>query len=240
VNENADGERTQGDRRTQGYWRPIVLLLLILAAVVAAWLFDAGRRAAELKDWIGGLGPAAPIVFVLLRAGLAVAVIPGSLLTASAGLVFHPAVAIVCVSVGKTLGAAIAFLIARYFARDAVARWLTTKPRWRRLDGLVAERGALVVALARLIPVIPFNVQNYGFGLTPVPFGKYLFWSWLCMLPSAFFVVTGAGVVSRTLATGRVPWALVAVFGASALVMAGFGLYAAVKLYFRWSSSGKP
>jgi uncharacterized membrane protein YdjX (TVP38/TMEM64 family) len=208
-----------------------VLLLAVVIAVSLACMFTGlGRRVAELKEWIAGLGPVGPVAFVAVRAAAAVAVIPGSPLSMAAGWLFGPVVGIVCVSAGKTLGAAVAFLIARYFARDGVERWLEGKTRWQRLDDFAADYGALVVALNRLFPVIPFNVQNYGFGLTRIRFGTYLFWSWLCMLPGAVLVVTGMHVIVETVQRGEVPWAAVAVLGGSALIMGAAALCVFLKL----------
>jgi len=205
--------------RAPGWWRPVLLVALVLALAVAAALLGLGGRLAELQEWIRSLGPAAPVAFVLMRAGAAVALVPGSAFSAAGGLLFGPVVAVVCVSIGKTLGACAAFLIARYFARDAVARWLARKERYRRLDELVAAHGTVVVALARLFPVIPFNVQNYAFGLTNIPFATYALWSWLCMLPGAAIVVVGVGVIAETLASGQVPWLMLAVLLATVALM---------------------
>jgi uncharacterized membrane protein YdjX (TVP38/TMEM64 family) len=231
--EGPDAKRAAGQERrgVRGLWRPLALIALILAIWLAAGVSGVGEKLAALRDWVKGLGPLAPLVFVAIRAGAAVAVIPGSALSAAAAVLFDPVTAVACVSAGKTIGAGVSFLIARYFAREPVARWLATKPKYGRFDELVAEHGALVVALARLVPVISFNVQNYAFGLTRVRFGTYLFWSWLCMLPGAVLVVSGIGVITRTLASGKVPWVLVGVLAASVLIMAALAGYTAWRLY---------
>ena len=76
-------------------------------------------------------------------------------------------------------------------ARDAVANWLSRSEKFQRLDKLTAEHGAIMVALTRLVPIFPFNLLNYGFGLTRVPFWTYVFWSWLCMLPATVVATCG-------------------------------------------------
>ena len=117
----------------------------------------------------------------------------------------------------STLGAALAFAVARWFARDSVTRWLGDNERFAALDRMTAEHGAIMVAITRLVPIFPFTLLNYGFGLTGVRFGTYVLWSWLCMLPGTILYVVGADAVTKGLAEGRVPWSLVGVVVAVAV-----------------------
>jgi len=134
---------------------------------------------------------------------------------------FGSVVGVITVSLGSTLGAAAAFAVARWFARDAVVRWLGGNASYTRLQDLTARHGAIVVAITRLVPLFPFNLLNYGFGLTAVPLPTYVFWSWLCMLPGTILYVVGADAVTKGLAEGRVPWTLAGVI----LAVAGLLVY---------------
>jgi len=212
------------------WWRPVLLIAALALLWYVAWRYDLGDRLTNIRDWIDRLGLLGPLVFIMLRAGAGVAMIPGSAISMTAGLLFGTVTGIVCVSAGKTLGAAAAFLISRYFARDAVARWIARKPRFGSLDRIVREHGAVVVALMRLFPAVPFTVQNYAFGLSGISFRTYVFWSWLGMLPWAIVVVVGMSIVTETLTTGRVPWALLVVLGAMVLVILALVVYAFLRL----------
>ncbi|MCA1990225.1 MAG: VTT domain-containing protein, partial [Desulfarculus sp.] len=110
-------------------------------------------------------------------------------------------------------------LAARHFARKSVEAWLAGNHRFQRLDAMVQRQGAVVVAITRLVPLFPFNLLNFGFGLTRVPFGTYLLYSWLCMLPGTVLYVVGFDALFTGLAQGRVPWALVAVAAAMAMLL---------------------
>jgi uncharacterized membrane protein YdjX (TVP38/TMEM64 family) len=77
-----------------------------------------------------------------------------------------------------------------------------------------------MVAVTRLVPLFPFNLLNYGFGLTKVPFWTYVGWSFLCMLPGTVLYVVGASAVTEAIAEGRVPWVLVAVLAVIAVIIA--------------------
>ena len=126
---------------------------------------------------------------------------------------------VVYVSIASTAGASACFLIARFFARGAVSRWLAGKEKFQRLDRLSETHGAAIVAVTRLVPLFPFNLLNYGFGLTRVRFGTYVFFSWLCMLPGTILYVVGADAVVRTVREGRVPWVLVGVVALVVVVL---------------------
>src|SRR5574337_97611 len=130
---------------------------------------------------------------------------------------FGSVVGVATVIVGATTGAVAAFAIARWLARDAVAAWLAKNEKFARLDALTERHGAIIVAITRLLPIFPFSLLNYGFGLTRVRFGTYVLWSFVCMLPGTMLYVVGADAVTRGLAEGRVPWGLV---GALAAVVA--------------------
>jgi uncharacterized membrane protein YdjX (TVP38/TMEM64 family) len=201
-------------------WRPIVLIVAVVATVVLAGALGLGEKLSAIREWIGSLGFFGPVVFIAIYAAATVAAIPGSALTVAAGALFGSVVGVIAVSAGSTLGAALSFLIARYFARDAISSWLSDKDKFRRLDRMTEKQGAIIVAITRLVPLFPFNLLNYGFGLTHVSFRTYVFWSWLCMLPGTILYVVGADAIVRAVREGRVPWPLVAVLvGATVLLV---------------------
>ena len=202
-----------------GWWRPVVLLTAIVAILVLAKVFGIGERLADLRDWIQGLGPWGPVVFVFLYTAAVVAAVPGSALTVAAGALFGSVLGVVLVINAATLGASLAFLISRYFARDAVARWLSKNEKFQKLDRLTEEHGSIIVAITRLVPLFPFNLLNYGFGLTRVPFRIYVVWSWVCMLPGTIIYVVGADAFIQGLAHGQVPWGLVAILGVVGVIL---------------------
>ncbi len=204
-----DTQETGG--RTKGWWKPVLLLVLVVGVLMLASTFDIGERIAQLRDWIDSLGALGLLVYILIYIIAVVTAIPGSPITVLAGALFGSVIGVIVVSIGSTIGAGLAFLVGRYFARDAVARWLKDKEKFKKLDRLTEEHGSIIVAITRLVPVFPFNVLNYGFGLTRVKFWTYVFWSWLCMLPGTILYVVGADAVTKGLAQGRVPWPLIGV-----------------------------
>jgi len=221
---------THSNTKRRDWWRPVILLSAVVAVLVVAKVLGLDERLGALRDWIRSLGPWGPAVFILLYAAGTVAALPGSALTVAAGALFGSVVGVICVSIASTLGASLCFLIGRYFAREPVARWLSGSEKFRRLDELTEEHGAIIVAITRLVPIFPFNLLNYGFGLSRVRFGTYVLWSWLCMLPGTILYVVGADALVRGLREGRVPWVLIGVVVLAIAVLTILARYARLRL----------
>lgn len=165
------------------------------------------------------LGSWAPLAFIGLYIIAVVAAIPGSALTALAGVLFGPIRGVVYVSIASTLGATLAFLIARYLARDFISAQLSRSEAFRKLDDMSCKYGVWIVAIVRLVPIFPFNLINYGLGLTRVSFFNYVFFSWLFMLPGTFLYVAGGDVLKRVVSDGAIPWKLVLLVVLTGLIL---------------------
>jgi uncharacterized membrane protein YdjX (TVP38/TMEM64 family) len=179
-----------------------VSLVAVLAGL--ALIGDMGRLVGLARAWLTGLGAWGWLLFVGLYALVSLAALPGTIMCALAGLLYHPLIAVALASIGSTVGAAVAFVVGRYFARGAVRRLIAGHPRFERLDFLSREHGGTLVAVTRLM-LLPYNALNYFFGLTRVGFWKYVFWSWVGMFPSTTFVVITTRAAAEG-AAGRFPW----------------------------------
>lgn len=206
-------------RSNRSWWRPVLLIGVIVAVIVLARVFGLGERLASLREWIESLGAWGPLAFLLLYIAAVVLAIPGSAISIAAGALFGSVRGVILVSIGSTVGASLSFLIARYFAREATVRWAGKNEKFARLDQLTEKYGAVVVALVRLVPLFPFNLVNYGFGLTRVRFWTYVFWSWLCMLPATVVFVVGADAAAQASGREGLPWELLVAVGVALVVL---------------------
>lgn len=176
----------------------IVLLLALLAAM--AWAI--GQRdalsVAALQERLDAFGNWAPLVFILVYAAATILLLPGSVLTIAGGVLFGPWFGTLYNLVGATLGAALAFLVARYLASEWVAA--RVGGRLGRLIKGVEQEGWRFVAFTRLVPIFPFNVLNYALGLTRIPWLQYVLATAVCMVPGAFAYtwIGHAGAVAVT------------------------------------------
>jgi uncharacterized membrane protein YdjX (TVP38/TMEM64 family) len=187
-----------------------VRYLLITTGLIVLLLI--GRRlSSELTaalNAISALGSAAPIAFVAIYILACVLFIPGSILTIGAGVLFGVIWGSIYVSMASTAGATAAFLVGRYFAREAVARRIEGNARFKSIDVAVAREGWKIVLLTRLSPVFPFNLLNYAYGLTRVRLGEYVLASWIGMMPATvMFVYIGSlsGDLARAAAGSGAP-----------------------------------
>lgn len=196
-------------QKKKSIWRPIILGILLISFMVLARVFNLGGRLGEIREWILSLGAFGPLVYILIYIVAVVFAIPGSVITVMGGVLFGSVVGVLSVSVASTIGASLAFLVSRHFARDSIAQRFANNKKFHHLNQLTKEHGAIIVAITRLVPLFPFNLLNYGFGLTRVPFWTYVFWSWICMLPGTILYVVGADAVATAISEKRVPWLLV-------------------------------
>lgn len=160
------------------------LLGLMLAIAVGTAIALRDRfDAAALQAWVEGAGAAGPLLFMAVYALVTVLFLPGSVITLAGGVLFGPVWGTVYNLTGATIGAALAFLIARYLA----AGWVTqrTGGRMKQLVDGVEQEGWRFVAFVRLVPLFPFNLLNYALGLTRIRFWHYVLASYIFMLPGA-------------------------------------------------------
>jgi uncharacterized membrane protein YdjX (TVP38/TMEM64 family) len=187
---------------------------VLLISIGLAWLLlPVSEWLQAFISWIDSLGPWAVVMFSVAYVLGTVLLAPGSAMSIAAGLAFG-GWAIPLVLVAATTGASLAFLIARHLARDVIARLIEERPKLKAVDKAVDEEGWKVVALLRLSPLVPFNLQNYAFGLTRIRFWPYAVATFVGIIPGTVLYVY-LGMIGRAAVSngsgGPLRWTL---FGA--------------------------
>ncbi len=203
---------TGPDDRRFGWLKLVIGLAAVAAGVTTARYFGAFEFLSvdnidRLNAWFNGLGWWAPLAFVVLWVASAVFFLPGFILTIAGGLIFGAVWGTVWTTVGANLGAIAAFLIGRYLARGMVENTMERHGGLRRIDDGVRRQGWRMVMITRLVPVFPFNLQNYAYGLTDIPLKTYALVTLPCMLPATIAFNFAAGSV-RTGDFGKTLWYL--------------------------------
>ncbi len=186
--------------------KSIIKILITVGIVVAVYLVlrsygvtDEIRleNVPKIKTWVASFGKIAPLIYIGLYLVSTVFFLPGSPVTVLAGFVFGPLWGVFYASVASIISVSVAFLIARYVARDLVEGWVKDNAQFRKIDEQVEEQGWRILMFTRLVPIFPFNLQNYAYGLTNIRFSTYVLVSAIFMLPgTAVFVQLGGAFVS--------------------------------------------
>lgn len=163
----------------------LAILILLIGAIIVVRIanLDTYLDQEKLRQLIQGYGALGPVVFMGLYAVAPCLFMPGLPFTVAAGVLFGPFWGVVYAIIGATIGATLAFLIGRYAGREWVEQKLAG-PKWKQLDKEVEQHGWKVVAFTRLIPLFPFNLLNFAFGLTRVKLLHYISATFLFMLPA--------------------------------------------------------
>ena len=191
----------------------VVLVIVVLIADQLA-LLDLLRegslkdRVLRLDAFFTRLGGLAPIVFILIWTAASVLLLPALPLSIVGGLIFGALWGSVWTTIGANLGAATAFLVGRYAARDMVASWMENNKALKKIDEGVEQQGWRMLMITRLVPVFPFNLQNYVYGLTNIPFSLYVLVTFPCMLPATIAFNFAAGSAREVILSGGQPEAV--------------------------------
>jgi uncharacterized membrane protein YdjX (TVP38/TMEM64 family) len=187
--------------------RLISLIAIIIALFLAMKFLPAQQWLRTFNDWVGQMGVAGIFIFIAVYAVATVLLAPGAILTIGAGFAFGLWKGFLAVSAGATLGASLAFLVARFIARDKIEAIAKRNETFRNIDDAIGKEGAKLIFLLRLSPVIPFNLSNYFYGLTAVRFWRYVLASWIGMMPGTFLYVyigtAGKAAVSAAAGSGE-------------------------------------
>lgn len=175
----------QADSKNSG--RAALLLLLLIGVILG--LLNRDRFEVDvLTALFEQVGVFAPLVFIAIYALGAVLFLPGWILTVLAGAMFGPWLGTLYSLCGATLGAVLAFLCSRYIAAERVEAAIGEGRLLQLKQGVEAE-GWRFVAFTRLVPLFPYNLLNYAFGLTRIGLLNFVWSSAVFMLPGGFAYV---------------------------------------------------
>lgn len=158
--------------------------VLFVAGLLALLVyFGAHEQVLRLLMWFEAQGAWAPLLFILIMAAVVVLVLPGVLFTTGAGFVFGVVEGTIIVVLGTTLGAVLAFLIARHLFGPRARSFVMARAKLQVVSDELTPHGWKIVLLTRLIPFFPGKISNYFFGLTPFSLTGFVGGSLLGFIP---------------------------------------------------------
>jgi uncharacterized membrane protein YdjX (TVP38/TMEM64 family) len=199
-------------------WRRLFLAIVIIVGVALIanqlGLFDLLKggslkeRVERLDGMFQSLGAWAPMVFILIWILSCTLLLPGLPITIAGALVFGAVWGSVYTAIGANIGACAAFLVGRYAARGMVEGWVEKNKSLKKIDEGVRQQGWRMLMITRFVPLFPFSLQNYVYGLTNIPFRTYALVTIPTILPGTIAYNFTAGSAREVILSGGQPEAL--------------------------------
>ena len=175
----------------------VVAVIYFLLRYYGITEYIALKNVYKIKEWVSGFGIIAPLIYIGFYIVATLFFLPGLPITVLSGIAFGPVWGVVYVWISATVGVSLAFLVARYVARGLVENWVSGNDQFRKIDEKVEQEGWRILMFTRLVPIFPFNLQNYAYGLTKIKFPTYVLVSSIFMLPGTIaYVQIGGALVS--------------------------------------------
>lgn len=162
-------------------------------------------------------------IYTLLTViGCVVLAIPGVTFALFAGLIFGPWLGIFICLIATTIGASLSFIVGRFFLKDTIKPLLEKNKLLKKLLFNDDEKSDLVILMiTRMVPIFPYNLQNFAYGITDIGFWKYTIYTFIFMFPGvSFFTIGSAG-----LSAGDDKWKYFAVAGILAVIVTSIGIF---------------
>ncbi len=202
----------------------LLSIIVIMAITFATYLRNAGYISAEsLFDFIKHYKILAPALFIAIYSIGPSIFIPSLPLTLGAGFLWGPFWGVIFSITGATIGASVSFLISRYILGDAIKERFSYA-RWELLKEKVERHGWKAVAFTRIVPIFPYPVLNYLFGITPIPFLHYLWSTLVFMLPACIAYVAFGSSMGELILKGNIKGIFIGILIATAAMLLPFAL----------------
>ncbi len=178
--------------------KPIIVIAILITLLITALALDLFEKIdinklEEFQNWLEGFGIYIYLVFILVYVIAVVFALPASTLTILSGIMFGPFRGGIVALIAATVGATVAFLLSRYLIRDFIQYKFKEKELFKKVEAGVDSHGIDFLIFTRLVPIFPFTLQNYAYGLTSMKLIPYVVVSFITMIPGAFLYTFLAG-----------------------------------------------
>ena len=188
------------------YLKPIVAVAFLIAFVFVVRTLPVAEWLESFKAWVQGQGALGYVLYALVYMVCCVLLIPALALTLGAGAIFGVAAGSLVNIAGATLGATLAFLLARGALRHRIERMTSGHVKFRALDKAITREGTKIMWLVRLSGFPPFTWVNYAFGLTGIRLAPFVLTTFFGIIPGtlAFTYAGAAGAAALTGSGNRI------------------------------------
>lgn len=164
---------------------------------------------------------AVSIYIILTIIGCVLLAIPGVTFAIFAGILFGPILGIFVCLIATTLGASMAFIVGRFFLKDMIKPMLEKNKTLKKLLFSDNDKSdLLLLMITRMVPIFPYNLQNFAYGITDIGFWKYTIYTFIFMFPGvSFFTIGSAGLTA-----GENKWIYLVIAGGLAVIVTFIGV----------------
>ena len=167
-----------------------ILAITLLVSLIGVYFTRYNQLSTEnLRDFIGSFGMWAPVAYGIIYIAASPVPFVATLLSTTGGVLFGPVRGTLYAIAIASISALVPFTLTRHLGRD----WVTTKLKGKRLEHLLLQTpqryGFILVLLTRLIPVLPWEIQNYVLGLTNVSIRNFFLGTLIGTIPGTFSLV---------------------------------------------------
>ena len=198
-----------------------LIFALVIYAIHAFGLFELLTDLPHLQTLIRQSGLFGYSLYILLFIIATLFLLPGSILVIAGGIVFGPFLGTLLSLIAATLASSCSFLLARWLGRDLLLKYVGHSHTFKAIEKGIARNGINFLILTRLIPLFPYNIQNYAYGLTTIAFWPYTLISALTTMPGIVIYT----VMASDLANGGITLRFIL-----QLCLAGLALFILVQL----------
>ncbi len=150
-----------------------------------------------LREIIRQSGTFGYTLYILLFIIATLFLIPGSVLVIAGGVIFGPLPGTLLSLLAATVASSLSFLFARWLGRELLLKYVGQTAVFQAIEKGIARSGSDFLILTRLIPLFPYNLQNYAYGLTAIPFWSFTFISAVTTLPGIYIYTLMASELIR-------------------------------------------
>jgi uncharacterized membrane protein YdjX (TVP38/TMEM64 family) len=186
--------------KKNNFLKIIIFISIIILVIILNKYFGWSKYLSDTKnlDFINenNIVYSALIYILFTIIGCVVLAIPGVTFAVFAGILFGPILGTFLCLIATTLGAALAFIVGRYFLKDTIKPMLEKNKILKKLLFSNDEKNDMIILMiTRMVPIFPYNLQNFAYGITDMGLFKYTFYTFIFMFPGvAFFTIGAAGL----------------------------------------------
>lgn len=184
----------------------LIFILIIAAILVLNHIFGWSRYLSDSENlrFLSSMIQEHFVMAALIYIGLTiiacvVLALPGVTFAILAGAIFGPWWGTLFCLIATTLGAIIAFVVGRFFLQDSIKPMVAKNATLKRVLFDDAGRSDIVLlAITRLVPIFPYNIQNFAYGITDISLAHYSLYTFVFMIPGvALYTIGTAGFTSE-------------------------------------------